>query len=161
MIISSVEKNIIENTNNLENITIWGTKAGQGKTRYAISKIAERLIKDETVLFFSTENTPIEVLRRIAETIDNLGHDSNTILRTAKIKIYNSYEMNDDYIIKMMRTQASSEDGLDFVVIDHLHLANGLGGNYNEIVKIHNKLDREAIDLKCEVLITTQLNANA
>lgn len=160
-----IEKNIvkgdciIDNSYNLENITMWGTKAGKGKTSYAIIKSVEKMISGKNVLFFSTEETQQEVARRFIRTIEHLGKDPKELLNNVTLKIVSNYLMDTNYIISKVEEEVAMNNNSPFVVIDHLNLSNKDNKNYKEIVNIHNVLDYKAIELNCEMLITTQLNS--
>lgn len=158
-----VEKNIIDpiidNSYNLENVTLWGTKAGQGKTQYALSKTAEKMIEGKTILYFSTDESAKDVVRRLKKILEDLGENVEEIFARSNVKVYDGYEIDSNYIIKKMKEE-SQQGQLDFVVIDHLYLnPTGIGNNYKKVVEIHNEMDKWAVQLGCEVLITTQLNA--
>lgn len=61
-----------------------------------------------------------------------------------------------------MRELKESDSGLDYVVIDGLHIISSGNENensHNEMKSIYNALELAGDELNSEILITTQLNA--
>ena len=61
-----------------------------------------------------------------------------------------------------MRELKESDSGLDYVVIDGLHIisrGNENTNSHNEMKSIYNALELAGDELNSEILITTQLNA--
>ena len=70
--------------------------------------------------------------------------------------------LHTNYIVNKMRELKESDSGLDYVVIDGLHIISSGNENensHNEMKSIYNALELAGDELNSEILITTQLNA--
>lgn len=185
-ILHSIENNlvILSKQNNFtthDNMEIVGGKTGKGKTLYSIRKAVEKLIDNKSVLFFSTEKHPIEIIRKMVKILKNdtffkqisdrdIITDSDRefealkFLKNSKLNIDDNNLLNTNYIVNKMRELKESDMGLDYVVIDVLqHIISSDNENvnrYNKMKSICNALELAGDELNSEILILTQLNAH-
>lgn len=133
-----------------------GGLTGSGKTEYALIKAIEKLLSKGSVLYFSTETSKKDIVKRTSRLLDkSMVEQPEEILNNPDFVIIDGIELDDSYILKKME-----EINADLVIIDVLQMVSSSDGLNNslKILDIHRKLDRAAIDLDCEVLVTTQLN---
>lgn len=156
-------------------VQVVGGAAGSGKSEYVLREAAKTIKKDESVLLFSTDETPQQIIKRLVRILapnayrkfekralmdsDDLIelNEALQLLLNSKLTIENNYLIDDNYILNKMEEIADSEDGLDLVVIDYLRLGIGTE-NHQAIIGIHEKMDVFRQKLGCKVIITTQLN---
>lgn len=185
-ILENVETNIV-NINelkpgqlsglNLSEVAIIGAKAGKGKTWYAIKETVKSLAKGESVLFFTTETSELEIIDRLKRVIietdivrDFQKENKNKtkeekdlaateFIKKSKLIIDNNPIMDTDYIINKILT-VSFQMGLNFIVVDSLQMSlSKEARNTMQIQNILNELEDVAFGLECKVLVTTQLNS--
>lgn len=162
---------------NPDGVCVVGAKAGQGKTFYGIKESAKALAEGKSVLFFATETRKDEVIDRLkrviieTDIIEGLwsDKDSKTIeekeaialefISNSELVVNNSLVMDTNYIIETM-FDTSLKNGLDFVVIDSLQInLDKQMRNVNHVQSVLSKLEMAAFELKCKILVTTQLNS--
>lgn len=175
-----VNINITDEMNiDVENISVVGARAGKGKTWYAMRKTVEHLIKGDTVLFFSMEETHGELISRmkklimetrfakeICDDFDSKNEETkemivNDFIKSADIMIVNSNTMDTNSIILKMK-EVNKIKQLDLVLIDSLQV--NLESKFRNTVEIQAILDSLEIvseELKCKVIVTTQLGLNS
>ena len=162
-----------------DNMELVGGKTGKGKTLYSIRKAVEKLIDNKSVLFFSTEEQQREIIRKMVlilknDTFFKQISDRDIItdndrelealkfLKNSKLNIDDNDLLHTNYIVNKMRELKESDSGLDYVVIDGLHIISSGNENverHNEMKSIYNALELAGDELNSEILITTQLNA--
>lgn len=163
----------------VENVAVVGARAGKGKTWYALRKVVEHLVKGETILFFSVETSEEEIAYRIKKLImetrfakeicddfDNKDEETkemivSNFIKNADIMIVNSNTMDTNSIILKME-EVSQIKQLDLVLIDSLQVnLESKFRNTIEIQTILNSLENVSEELKCKVIVTTQLGFNS
>ena len=182
-LLHNVENNLV-NINEIENsnfnkIQLIGGKTGKGKTWYSVNKAIEAMKDGKTVLFFPIESTAEEIIRRIKKILADTRALSwitekrfkneqdkdkfiDDFIKNSNLIINENYLIDDNYIVSTMRKQSKTEEGLDFVIIDGIHLVLGNTelNNYKDFERIQNLLEDVSHELKCQTLITTQINRN-
>ena len=182
-LLHNVENNLV-NINEIENsnfnkIQLIGGKTGKGKTWYSVNKAIEAMKDGKTVLFFPIESTAEEIIRRMKKILADTRALSwitekrfkneqdkdkfiDDFIKNSNLIINENYLIDDNYIVSTMRKQSKTEEGLDFVIIDGIHLVldNTELNNYKDFERIQNLLEDVSHELKCQTLITTQINRN-
>lgn len=181
----NVENNlvILSEQNNFtvhDNMELVGGRTGKGKTLYSIRKAVEKLIDNKSVLFFSTEEQQREIIRRMIlilkndtffkqisdrDIITDNGRELEALkfLQNSKLNIDDNDLLHTNYIVNKMRELKESDSGLDYVVIDGLHIISSGNENvnsHNKMMSIYNALELAGDELNSEILITIQLNAH-
>lgn len=136
-----------------------GGLAGSGKTKYALIRVIEELLNNGVVLYFSTETKKEVIVERLIDLLkDNNVDDVDRFIESSNLVIVDKLELDDSYILNEM-----IEVNPDLVIVDVLQMVSSSDGLNNslKVLDIHRKLDKSAIELDCEVLVTTQLNRKA
>lgn len=180
-LLHNVENNFVSvnevNNQDLDNPQIIGEKMSKGRTLYSTKMALEALVNDESVLLFSIEISEEEIKAKMRDillntrmlsklTANKFSNEESKLnfidefLSKAKLTIHYNNLMNDNYVVSKMRKQAKEKDGLDFVVINNLHLVIGNSklNNNKEFDRIQHLFEDVCDELKCRMLITTQLN---
>lgn len=166
----------LEKKERVNEVQVLGGLEGSGKTEYVIKETARALKRKESVLFFSIDEEPSEVMRRLIRTLalDSYSklekkkpileedqqklNEAMDLISNSKLIIDNHYLVDDNYILNKMREVSESENGLDFVVIDYLKL--DVTGNFDQLIKIHEKMEMYRQKLGCKVIMTTRMKNN-
>ncbi|HHT96492.1 MAG TPA: hypothetical protein GXZ90_01185 [Clostridiales bacterium] len=175
---NNIKKNLVNvneaNNLNFDNLQIMGGKTGKGKTWYSVIKALFAMKDGKTVLFFTIENSKEEILMRMKKVISNTEALSyitkknfdnkrdkdkfiDEFIKKSNLIIDDNYLIDDNYIVNKMRKQSQTKEGLNFVIIDGLNL---IINNNKEFNRIQELLENVSQELKCEMLIMTQLNKN-
>lgn len=161
-------------------LIILAARPAMGKTALALNLATHVGINtDKTVAIFSLEMGAEQLASRMISSLGqvegtkltngNLLNDdwkrvteAKSQLANAKIYISDDASVTVGDIKSQCRKLATSEDGLDLVIIDHLQLLN-MGGNYGnnrqaEITDISRSLKKMAMELKVPVIALAQLS---
>lgn len=161
-------------------LIILAARPAMGKTAFALNLATNVAINtDKTVAIFSLEMGAEQLANRIISSLGqiegtkltsgNLVNDDWKRITEAKSQLsHTKLYISDDAgvtvgdIKSKCRRLATSEDGLDLVIIDHLQLLN-MGGNYGnnrqaEITDISRSLKKMAMELKIPVIALAQLS---
>ena len=161
-------------------LIILAARPAMGKTAFALNLATNVAIKaKKTVAIFSLEMGAEQLANRIISSLGQiegtklasgnlLNNDWKRItearsqLSGAKIYISDDVGVTVGDIKSKCRRLATSEDGLDLVIIDHLQLLT-MGGNYGnnrqaEITDISRNLKKMAMELNIPVVALAQLS---
>lgn len=161
-------------------LIILAARPAMGKTAFALNLATYVATHtDKTVAIFSLEMGAEQLANRIISSLGqiegtkltsgNLVNDDWKRITEAKSQLSNAkLYISDDAgvtvgdIKSKCRRLATSEDGLDLVIIDHLQLLT-MGGNYGnnrqaEITDISRALKKMAMELKIPVIALAQLS---
>ena len=161
-------------------LIILAARPAMGKNACALNLATNLAINtDKTVAIFSLEMGAEQLANRIISSLGqiegtkltsgNLVNDdwkriteAKSQLSHAKLYISDDAGVTVGDIKSKCRRLATSEDGLDLVIIDHLQLLN-MGGNYGnnrqaEITDISRSLKKMAMELKIPVIALAQLS---
>ncbi|MBE6146734.1 MAG: replicative DNA helicase [Firmicutes bacterium] len=161
-------------------LIILAARPAMGKTAFALNLATNVAINtDKTVAIFSLEMGAEQLANRIISSLgqiegqkltngDLLNNDWKRIteaksqLSKAKLYISDDAGVTVGDIKSKCRRLATSEDGLDLVIIDHLQLLT-MGGNYGnnrqaEITDISRSLKKMAMELNIPVIALAQLS---
>lgn len=161
-------------------LIILAARPAMGKTAFALNLATNVAIHtDKTVAIFSLEMGAEQLANRIISSLGQiegtkltsgnlLNNDWKRItearsqLNNAKLYISDDAGVTVGDIKSKCRRLATSEDGLDLVIIDHLQLLT-MGGNYGnnrqaEITDISRSLKKMAMELNIPVVALAQLS---
>ncbi len=161
-------------------LIILAARPAMGKTAFALNLATNVAINtNKTVAIFSLEMGAEQLATRIISSLGqiegtkltsgNLLNDdwkrvteAKSQLAGAKLYISDDAGVTVGDIKSKCRRLATSEDGLDLVIIDHLQLLS-MGGNYGnnrqaEITDISRSLKKMAMELKIPVIALAQLS---
>lgn len=161
-------------------LIILAARPAMGKTAFALNLATNVAIHtDKTVAIFSLEMGAEQLANRIISSLGQiegtkltsgnlLNNDWKRItearsqLSNAKLYISDDASVTVGDIKSKCRRLATSEDGLDLVIIDHLQLLT-MGGNYGnnrqaEITDISRSLKKMAMELNIPVVALAQLS---
>lgn len=161
-------------------LIILAARPAMGKTAFALNLATNVAVNtDKTVAIFSLEMGAEQLANRIISSLGQiegsklstgnlLNNDWKRItearsqLSGAKLFISDDAGVTVGDIKSKCRRLATSEDGLDLVIIDHLQLLT-MGGNYGnnrqaEITDISRSLKKMAMELEIPVIALAQLS---
>lgn len=161
-------------------LIILAARPAMGKTAFALNLATNVAVNtDKTVAIFSLEMGAEQLANRIISSLGQiegsklssgnlLNNDWKRItearsqLATAKLYISDDAGVTVGDIKSKCRRLATSEEGLDLVIIDHLQLLT-MGGNYGnnrqaEITDISRSLKKMAMELNIPVIALAQLS---
>ncbi len=161
-------------------LIILAARPAMGKTAFALNLATNAAIQShKTVAIFSLEMGAEQLASRMISSlgqIDGMKLTSGNLLNddwkrvteaksqlaNAKLYISDDVSVTVGDIKSKCRRLATSEDGLDLVIIDHLQLLT-MGGNYGnnrqaEITDISRNLKKMAMELKIPVVALAQLS---
>lgn len=160
-------------------LIIVAARPAMGKTVFALNVAVNAALKGKSVAVFNLEMDAIQLANRILANVGQIegkkfmsGNFNNedwtrlneavTRLSSAKIFINDMQETTIGAIRSKCRRLASSENGLDLVVIDYLQLISG-GKNYGanrqqEVSDISRALKLLAIELHIPIIALAQLS---
>ncbi len=161
-------------------LIILAARPAMGKTAFALNLATNVAIQShKTVAIFSLEMGAEQLASRMISSLGqiegmkltsgNLLNDdwkrvteAKSQLANAKLYISDDVSVTVGDIKSKCRRLATSEDGLDLVIIDHLQLLT-MGGNYGnnrqaEITDISRNLKKMAMELKIPVVALAQLS---
>ncbi len=161
-------------------LVILAARPAMGKTAFALNLATSVAINtDKTVAIFSLEMGAEQLANRMLSSLGQiegtkltsgnlLNEDWKRIteaksqLAQAKLYICDDAGVTVGDIKSKCRRLATSEEGLDLVIIDHLQLLT-MGGNYGnnrqlEITDISRNLKKMAMELKIPVIALAQLS---
>ena len=161
-------------------LIILAARPAMGKTAFALNLATNVAINtDKTVAVFSLEMGAEQLATRIISSLGQiegqkltsgnlLNNDWKRVteaksqLSNAKLYISDDANVTVGDIRSKCRRLATSEDGLDLIIIDHLQLLT-MGGNYGsnrqaEITDISRSLKTMAMELKIPVVALAQLS---
>lgn len=134
-------------------LTIISTKPGGGKTELAINIALNISNNNAKVGYFCLEMDINSLLQRVDRTKARLG-----LGNLSNISFHADYSDLDEILNKC--NQLSSEDRLDFIVIDYLQLidtSNRFGSNRRKEGYILDTLKEKASEASVTVLLLSQL----
>lgn len=161
-------------------LIILAARPAMGKTAFALNLATNVAVNtDKTVAIFSLEMGAEQLANRIISSLGQiegskltsgnlLNNDWKRVtearsqLANAKLFISDDAGVTVGDIKSKCRRLATSEDGLDLVIIDHLQLLT-MGGNYGnnrqaEITDISRSLKKMAMELNIPVIALAQLS---
>lgn len=161
-------------------LIILAARPAMGKTAFALNLATNVAINtDKTVAYFSLEMGADQLANRIISSLGQiegqkltsgniLNNDWKRItealsqLKNAKLYISDDVSVTVGDLKSKCRRLATSEDGLDLVIIDHLQLLN-MGGNYGnnrqaEMTDISRSLKKMAMELNIPIVALAQLS---
>ena len=161
-------------------LIILAARPAMGKTAFALNLATNVAVNtDKTVAIFSLEMGAEQLANRIISSLGqiegsklssgNLRNndwkritEARSQLATAKLYISDDAGVTVGDIKSKCRRLATSEEGLDLVIIDHLQLLT-MGGNYGnnrqaEITDISRSLKKMAMELNIPVIALAQLS---
>lgn len=161
-------------------LIILAARPAMGKTAFALNLATNVVVNtDKTVAIFSLEMGAEQLANRIISSLGQiegskltsgnlLNNDWKRVtearsqLANAKLFISDDAGVTVGDIKSKCRRLATSEDGLDLVIIDHLQLLT-MGGNYGnnrqaEITDISRSLKKMAMELNIPVIALAQLS---
>ncbi len=161
-------------------LIILAARPAMGKTAFALNLATHVAINtDKTVAIFSLEMGAEQLASRMISSLGQIegtkltsGNilnedwkrvtEAKSQLANAKLYISDDVGVTVGDIKSKCRRLATSEDGLDLVIIDHLQLLT-MGGNYGnnrqlEITDISRNLKKMAMELKVPVIALAQLS---
>ena len=161
-------------------LIILAARPAMGKTAFALNLATHVAINtDKTVAIFSLEMGAEQLASRMISSLGQIegtkltsGNilnedwkrvtEAKSQLANAKLYISDDVGVTVGDIKSKCRRLATSEDGLDLVIIDHLQLLT-MGGNYGnnrqlEITYISRNLKKMAMELKVPVIALAQLS---
>ena len=146
-------------------LIILAARPAMGKTAFALNlatHVATRTNK--TVAIFSLEMGAEQLANRIISSLDDWRRvtEAKSQLAGAKLYICDDAGVTVGDVKSKCRRLATSEEGLDLIIIDHLQLLT-MGGNYGnnrqaEITDISRNLKKMAMELKVPVIALAQLS---
>lgn len=161
-------------------LIILAARPAMGKTAFALNLATNVAVNtDKTVAIFSLEMGAEQLANRIISSLGQIeGHkltsgnllnndwkrvtEARSQLAGAKLYISDDAGVTMGDIKSKCRRLATSEEGLDLVIIDHLQLLT-MGGNYGnnrqaEITDISRSLKKMAMELNIPVIALAQLS---
>ena len=161
-------------------LIILAARPAMGKTAFALNLATHvSTHTDKTVAIFSLEMPAEQLATRMIASLGQIeGHkltsgnllnddwkrvtEAKSQLANAKLYISDDAGVTVGDIKSKCRKLATSEEGLDLVIIDHLQLLT-MGGNYGnnrqaEITDISRSLKKMAMELKVPVIALAQLS---
>lgn len=173
LFINSIQGN--SKDDEVNSVQVVGGRTGKGKTQHVIREAAESIKKDQSIIYFSTEELAQDILSRLIKVLADdaytkferrdlmtskdmidLGEALHLVAKS-KMTIHHSYAIDDNFILEKMSEVANSENGLDLVIIDSLKLPYN-PEDHAAVIAIHKEMDKYSQKFGCKVIITTQLN---
>lgn len=146
-----------------QQVWVIGGATGTGKSLFVLQFVLKQILDNKKVLFFSTEISSWQNIKRLRRMIVGLNLCSQDeaedfILGLDDMIIFIDNQVTIEGIEMISRSQKIKRN-IDLIIIDHLHNLRGKSvERYEEILETTSRFQEIAKELKVGIILVSQLN---